>query len=82
MTDGSPAVLQRAFEESRRSDLFIVIGSTLVVEPAASMPRAAVEASARLVIINLSDTPLDRIVDIRMRGKAGEVLPPIVDAAS
>ncbi len=64
---------------SRTSDLFIVVGSTLTVYPAAYMPVYALEAGARLVIINLGPTPMDRLATVILRYKAGEALPRIVE---
>ncbi len=72
-------ILADSAEISRQSDLFIVIGSTLVVYPAAYMPVYALEAGAKLIIINLSETPLDQYADVRITGKAGEFMPRIVD---
>jgi len=70
---------QRAAMLSSKSDVFIVVGSTLLVQPAALMPEYAKNAGAFLVIINLSDTPCDTVCDVLIRGKAGEVLKKIVD---
>jgi NAD-dependent deacetylase len=70
-------VLQAAFALSRRADLFLAIGSSLVVEPAASLPRAAKESGARLVIINRDATPLDRLADIVLREPIGQTLAAI-----
>jgi NAD-dependent deacetylase len=63
---------------SRHADLFIVVGASLVVYPAADMPRIALEAGARLVIVNQEETPLDRRCHLRFRERAGEVLPRAV----
>jgi NAD-dependent deacetylase len=71
-------VLQAATECARTCDLMLVIGSTLVVYPAAYMPSYALEAGARLIIINMSPTPLDREANVLIRGKAGEVMPLVV----
>jgi len=60
-------------------DLFLVIGSTLLVHPAASMPNVAKESGAFLAIINLSETPFDGVCDVLIRGKAGEVMQKIVE---
>lgn len=73
------AVLQAAISQSRKCDLFIVIGSTLVVYPAAYMPMYAVEAGARLMIVNLSSTPMDSYATVLIRGKAGEVMPRVIE---
>ena len=59
---------------SQHSDLFLVVGSSLVVYPAADMPKIAVESGARLVIINQGETPLDRMCHLRFTESAGEVL--------
>jgi NAD-dependent deacetylase len=73
------AVLQAAISHARNCDLFIVIGSTLVVYPAAYMPMYAVEAGARLVIVNLTSTPMDSYATVLIRGKAGEVMPRVIE---
>jgi NAD-dependent deacetylase len=71
-------VLNEARQRSRGCDLFIVIGSTLVVYPAAYMPIYAVEAGAKLVIINLSTTPMDHQAAVLIRAMAGETMSNIV----
>jgi len=73
-----PLVLEMAFGWAQECDLFLVLGSTLVVEPAASIPRAAKQNGARLVIITRSDTPLDDIADLKITQAIGEVLPGAV----
>jgi len=70
--------LSDSFEHSRNCDLFIVVGSSLVVTPAADMPKVALEAGARLVIINQGETPFDRAAHLRFPERAGEVLPRAV----
>jgi NAD-dependent SIR2 family protein deacetylase len=73
------SIPRRAYEDSERhsrlSDCFIVAGSSLVVQPAASMPEMARQAGAKLVIINQGETPLDNICDLRFWESTGEVLP-------
>lgn len=71
-------VLEKASQRSSNCDLFIVIGSTLVVYPAAYMPVYAVEAGAKIVIINLSPTPMDQQATVLIRAKAGETMSRIV----
>lgn len=71
-------VLSEAEQRSRDCDLCIVLGSTLSVYPAALIPRYASESGAKLVIINLGPTELDSWADIRIEGKAGEIMPRIV----
>ena len=71
--------VEKAVELSRNADLFLVVGSTLLVHPAASMPDYARRAGAFLAIVNLSETPYDSLCDVLIRGKAGQVLPKIVE---
>jgi NAD-dependent deacetylase len=71
--------LNNAIKHSRNCDLFIVIGSTLVVYPAAYMPMYAVESGASLVIINLSPTPMDAKAAALITASAGEAMGKIVE---
>ena len=71
--------VEKATALSLGSDFFLVVGSTLLVQPAAHMPLYAKQNNAFLAIINLSDTPCDEMCDVLIRGKAGEVLQQIVD---
>jgi NAD-dependent deacetylase len=72
------AALERATELSQGCRVFVVVGSTLVVQPAALMPSHAKRNGAFLVIINLSETPYDELCDVLIRAMAGQVLPHIV----
>jgi NAD-dependent deacetylase len=72
-------VLHEAGQRARASDLCIVIGSTLVVYPAAFVPIYAVESGARLFIINLSDTPMDRQASVVINARAGETVAKVVE---
>ena len=72
-------VLTEASHRSSGSDLFIVVGSTLVVYPAAYMPIYAVQAGAKLIIVNLSPTPMDGEAAVLINAKAGEAMSRIVD---
>ncbi len=67
-------VLDEAVNETRECDLFLVIGSSLVVQPAASLPPLAVQGGARLVIINRDPTPLDQMAHLVLHEKASHVL--------
>lgn len=75
----NPEVLDRAVQWSKECDLLIAIGSTLIVEPAASLPVLAKQNGARLAIVTLSQTPLDRIADLKIEGRAGETLRAAMD---
>jgi NAD-dependent deacetylase len=70
--------LAESYQHSGKCDLFIVVGSSLVVYPAADMPGVALEAGARLVIINQGETPFDARAHLRFFEAIGEVLPPAV----
>ncbi len=72
-------VLAEATSRSSGCDLFIVIGSTLLVYPAAYVPTYATEAGAKLVIINLSPTPMDGQAAVLIRAKAGETMSRIIE---
>mgnify|MGYP000085447666 CR=1 FL=1 len=68
------ADLIRAERLARESDLLIAAGSTLQVQPAASYPLLAKEAGAKLAIVTLSETPLDRYADFVFNEKLGSFL--------
>jgi len=70
--------LNTAIERSKRSDLFIAIGSSLVVTPAAYMPSYALESGAKLIIINIGETSFDKKAHILIEGKAGEIMTKIM----
>jgi NAD-dependent deacetylase len=73
------AAIQEAFALARQADVMLVVGSSLVVYPAADVPVAAVRSGARLIVVNAEPTPLDEIADVVIRGRSGEVLPEIVE---
>jgi NAD-dependent deacetylase len=70
--------LMLSFEHSRKSDLFVSVGSSLTVTPAAQMPREALYAGAKLVIINQGETPFDHRASLRFSEGIGDVLPKAV----
>jgi NAD-dependent deacetylase len=70
--------VEKAAALSRGCDFFMVVGSTLLVQPAAHMPVYARQNNAFLAIVNLSETPCDNMCDVLIRDKAGEVLQSIV----
>ncbi len=67
-------VLAEAMEWSRKCDLFLTMGSSLVVEPAASLPRMAAGTGARLVIINRDATDQDRSAALVFHASIGKTL--------
>ena len=74
------AAVKRATELSSTCDFFMVVGSTLLVQPAAHMPFFAKNNGAFLGIVNLSETPCDTICDARIQKEAGKALPAIMKA--
>ena len=71
--------LQEAIRRAQNCDLFIVIGSTLIVYPAAYIPTYARESGARLAIVNLTSTPFDHYAEVVIQGKAGEIMSKVME---
>lgn len=76
--------MNRAQEWCARAQIFVVIGSSLQVQPAASFPVIAKRAGALLAIVNRDATPLDDLADFTYRGAIGkffsELSPLLMDA--
>lgn len=68
------AELARAFQCAAGCGLLLMVGSSLQVEPAASIPPEAHRRGARLIFINRTETPWDHIAEVIFREPAGEVL--------
>ncbi len=73
-----PKTINDAYEEAGKSDFLLVVGSSLVVYPAADIPLRAKRSGAKLVIINKGSTPLDSAADYVIDDAAGKVLPQII----
>lgn len=71
--------LHRAVAASRRADLFLIIGSSLVVYPAAQLPKIAADAGAYIAILNQTPTPLDDLAQLIVRGPAAEVMGRVME---
>jgi NAD-dependent deacetylase len=71
---------REAYQRSENCNLFIVIGSSLVVHPAAHMPVVAKQGGAWLVIINRDETACDNLADVVVRGPAGPTMKAIIEA--
>ena len=72
-------VMALAEHHARRCDLLVVLGSSLIVQPAASLVGLALKARKRVVLINRGKTPYDRAVTLRAWAGIGEVLPPAAE---
>lgn len=70
--------MQRAETLARNCDLFLVMGSSLVVYPAAHLPRIARQAGAKIVIINREPTDLDEVAHAVVRSDIGPALAPLL----
>jgi NAD-dependent deacetylase len=74
-----PADLERAQRAAQDSDLFLAVGTSLAVYPAAALPEFALNAGARLVVMNAQETPFDRFAAAVTRDPLGEVLPALME---
>jgi NAD-dependent deacetylase len=72
------AAMRRAQELAESCDVFLAIGSSLVVWPAAGFPLTAKRAGARLVIINREATDFDDMADLVIHDDIGAVLAPFI----
>jgi len=70
--------MQRAALAARSCEVFLVAGSSLVVQPAAGLPLLARQQGARLIIVNRDPTPLDAYADAVVQSEIGQVLPVLV----
>lgn len=73
--------MEAAIDSIRSADLVLTVGTSAMVQPAASLPLEAVERNVPVVEINPEPTPFTPVADWSLRGPAGEVLPRLVQAA-
>jgi len=73
-----PLVLERAESAAQQCDVFLAVGTTLAVHPAAGYAPLAKRHGAALVIVNGEPTAYDSIADVVVRGSISEVLPRLV----
>jgi NAD-dependent deacetylase len=76
------AALELAYNAAKECDVFFSIGTSGLVQPAASLARLALKAQAVVVEINPQETPLTPSVTVALMGKSGEVLPKLVPLLS
>ena len=77
-----PEALRAALAAARGCDVFLSVGTSGLVEPAASLPYAALEGGARVIEVNPQPTPLARRAWAAFAGASGEVLPSLVPLES
>jgi NAD-dependent deacetylase len=73
--------IEAAFHAAETADVFFSVGTSGVVEPAASLPRIARSHGALLVEINPTETPLTALADFVLSGASGKILPALIDQA-
>ena len=76
-----PEVLEEAFALARSADLLLVLGSSLVVYPAAAIPEAVAARGAPMIIVNREPTPLDGLAAVAVHGAVERLLPAMLDEA-
>ncbi|MFX0172536.1 MAG: NAD-dependent deacetylase [Candidatus Hodarchaeota archaeon] len=70
-------IIEQARDEIITADLLMIIGSSLLVYPAASLPTLAQKTGTRLIIINMEPTIMDGYADVVIHNKAGKILPQV-----
>ncbi len=71
--------LEAAFDAAQRADACLVVGTSAVVQPAASVAATAARAGAPLIEVNAEVTPLSRLATVSLRGRAAELVPALLD---
>lgn len=71
--------MAEATEMCRKTDLMLVIGTSLTIYPAAYLPQIAKNSGAKIILVNLEGTNRDSVADIVLKGRATEVIPKIVE---
>lgn len=71
-------VLGRAFAAARTADVCLVVGTSALVHPAASLPMATLEGGGTVVEVNPDETPLTRFAAVSIRQRAGDALPVLL----
>jgi NAD-dependent deacetylase len=74
--------LENAFHRIAKTNLFLSIGTSGVVEPAASLPFLALQSGAKVIEINIEPTPLTPHAHFSLQGSAAQILPELVDCIS
>jgi NAD-dependent deacetylase len=76
--EGLPSdVMGYVYSELENADLCLVVGTSSLVQPAASFPLVVKQRGGILVEVNIDDTPLSRLADFQLKGKAGVLLPKV-----
>jgi len=71
-------VWEAAFDDAKNSDVYMVVGTSGAVYPAAGLAGIAKKNGAKVIIVNPEDSEIDLLADVLIKGKSGEVLPEIL----
>jgi NAD-dependent deacetylase len=74
-----PDAINKAYEIAENCEVMLVVGTSAVVQPAASLPLIVAQNGGKVIEINLEPTYLSSVVNLSILGKAGEILPRILD---
>jgi NAD-dependent deacetylase len=69
---------ERALEAAQKADVFMAIGTSVTVYPAAGLVAVARESGARIAVLNPDPTPADELAEWVLRGPAGQILPRLL----
>lgn len=78
----NPQIMSDVYEELEQADACLIIGTSALVQPAASFPLVVAQRGGSLIEVNINQTPLSGVVNAFLTGKAGEVLPLLERALS
>jgi len=82
LAQSEPRLVAQAAEWTALAHVFLVLGTSSVVYPAAGLPRIALERGARVLKINLDPTELSLVTHISLRGRCGKLLPQMIAQAN
>jgi NAD-dependent deacetylase len=77
-----PEILSRAFQVAQDADLCLVVGTSALVQPAASVPLVTLQNGGALIEVNIERTPLSGEARVSLLGPSGEVLPELLDVGA
>lgn len=74
-----PGILSEAFRVAQESEVCLVVGTSALVQPAASVPLATYDAGGAIIEVNPTETPLTSMARVSLRGASGEILPELLE---
>lgn len=75
-----PGILSESFQAIEKCDFLLVVGTSAIVQPSASFPIMARQRGATVLEVNMEPTPISSTVSASLFGKAGELLPRVIEA--